>query len=164
MVVKMWKPTELDHAIAEEFFGWKWMSSLGKPTKGHPDYYGDNIRVRRFHPPESLTSKDWKAYWAKHDGREADGTEPLDYCYCSSAGQASVPHYSGDHSAVSALEKELRKRKFWSNYRMQLWAQVIQADTDGKDIDEERLADADCRTRCIAALAVVESKFVKDGK
>ena len=157
----IWQTTNLDEAIAEEFFGWVWMSYIGRPVRGHPDYHKE-IRVRQFLPPVSLVDARWIEFLAEHSGRNAlaDGSEPLAYCYCSSAGPAFVPHFSGHDSAIAELERELRKRNLWEQYRGQLWAQVIKSDTDASDIDEERLSAADCETRCMAALAVVDSRFL----
>ena len=166
MTTDIWQTTNLDEAIAEEFFGWIWVSFLGRPVRSHSDYPKE-IRVRRFVRPESKTDDRWKKFLLEMDGAIADGGEPLAYCYCSSAGPACVPHFSGHESAIAELERELRKRDLWEQYRGHLWAQIIQKSTDATDIDEERLSAADCETRCIAALAVVGSRlligFVQEG-
>ena len=158
-MIDIWKTTSLDEAIAEEFFGWVWVSFLGRPVRSHSDYPKE-MRVRQFVKPESRVDDRWKKFLSEMEGDLADGSEPLAYCYCSSAGPAWVPHFSGHDSAIAELERELRKRNLWEQYRGQLWAQIIKSDTDATDIDEERLSAADCETRCIAALAVVDSKFL----
>lgn len=157
----IWKTTDLDHAIAEEFFCWSWVSFISIPMRSHPDY-PEMIRVRQFVLAD-LAGDRWKQFFEENDGALADGSEPLAYCYCSSVGPAFVPHFSGHESAIAELEKELRKRDLWEQFRGQLWAQIIKKDTDADSIDEARLAAADCETRCIAALAVVDSRFL-DGR
>ena len=160
MGMTMWQTTELDWAIAEEFFGWKWLSFIDTPTKSTPGY-PKKTRVRRFFSEGLLDSDAWATWLDDHDRAPATGDEPLAYCYCSSHGNESVPHYSGHHDAIAELEAEIRKRGLWSDYRCCLWAQVIQAETDGTDIDEERLAAATCEMRCVAALVLVKSKHVE---
>lgn len=169
-----WQTTELDEAIAEEFFGWRWMAFRGQPTKSHPQYWDPEVRdkgimVRQFLTPKSLHDKRWLDFFEENEGRPADGTEPLAYCYCSSCGPAMVPHFSGHASAVRKLEDELRTRrrnrphpdKLWEMYRRQLWVQLGNDWTDDTVIDERKLSGADCQTRCIAALAVIGSKYVR---
>lgn len=159
--MRIWQTTELDHAVAEEFFGWKWIAVTDIPVRRTPGY-PNRMRVRRFVPPDVFTNKRWKDYLAEAEVGDATGDEPLDYCYCSSNGPHMVPHFSGHRDAVEAMEKELRRRKLWDKYRKQLWAQVTgEPQPDDAVIDESRLAAADCESRCIAALAVVGSKHVE---
>jgi hypothetical protein len=153
-----WQTTELDHAIAEEFFGWKWMASMCIPVRSASGYPKERM-VQQFMSPQSLSSPQWQGHWEKNQGREADGTEDLAYCYCSSCGPEMVPHYSGHLSAIAELEREIRRRDLWYQYRDQLWLQVSEQ-TENMTIDEELLADAGCETRCVAALAVIGSKYV----
>lgn len=156
-MMEIWQITELDRMVAEEFFGWRWMAFIGTPTRSHPDY-PKPVRVRQFMSPEGLASERWLEYWRKHDGAPAYGNEPLSYRYCSSMGPAQVPHFSGNWNAIADLEQELRGRELWNDYRQQLWSQVV--GSEGLDgIDEGRLAAAGHKARCIAALAVVGSKF-----
>lgn len=159
-MIEFWQTTELDHAIAEEFFGWKWMAFRGIPVRGTKDYPTKQI-VRQFFPPKSLENPEWIEFLAKNEGRRADGSEPLSYRYCSSVGPASVPHFSGHDSAIADLERELRRRGLWTDYRNQLWVQVTQQ-TDDMQIEESTLADADHKSRCIAGLALVDSRFLSE--
>jgi hypothetical protein len=143
MSVTMWQTTNLDYAVAEELFGWRWMTCKGIPVRGTPDYPKE-CRVRRFYPPETLANKQWQEYFAEQGGIEpSTGKEPLDYSYCSSQGPACVPHFSGDHNAIAQMERELRKQKVqWGRYISIL----------GKR--------RSCKAKCIAALAAVGSKYV----
>ncbi len=154
-----WQTSNLDYAIDEEFFGSKWMAYRDTPVRSKPGYPQECI-IRKFLSAKMLANPDWQQYLAEHECRDADGSEPLAYCYCSSQGGYEPPHYSGHASAIAVVEKELRRRKLWSEYRTQLWVQITQQ-ADDLTIDESRLADADCATRCVAALAVVGSKHVK---
>lgn len=156
MTFKIVRTTALDHAIAEEFFGWRWMAHRGIPIRGTEGYPRKRM-VRRFHSPDTITSGRWKEYWKRTEGRLADGTEPLDYSYCSSAGPEIVPHFSGDIGAVAILERDLQDRFLWDDYRKQLQVQMSRQSAEDPIIDERLIATADCETRCIAALAIVNS-------
>lgn len=157
--MEVWQTTSLDEAVAEEFFGWRWRAYIGKPIRGTPGYYGpDKMHVRQFMSPETMADPDWQDHFARKEGRPADGSEPLAYCYCSSCGPEMVPHFEGHAEAVAMLEKELRRRKLWDKYREQLWMQVGRG---AAKINEAKLAAAKPKDRCIAALAVVGSRFVK---
>lgn len=160
--MEIWQTTNLDGAVAEEFFGWKWMAYMGIPVRTAKDYPKERL-VRQFMSPGQLAMPQWVEFFAQHEGREADGTEDLSYRYCSSVGPEMVPHFSGHESAVALLEQELRKRKLWGDYRNQLWAQISEDSGDPAtfEIDEARLAAADCKSRCIAALVIVRGKFVR---
>lgn len=151
--------TPLDHAIAEEFFHWKWMAFMGVPTRDAENYPAERI-VRQFMSPEQLKNPKWQAYFAEHQGREAseDHSEPLSYRYCSSMGPAMVPHFSGHDGPAAAMEREIRRRELWTGYRKVLWAQITNGSEE--EIDESRIADAEHADRCIAALAVIGSKYV----
>lgn len=86
---------ELNHLVAEQLFGWKWISWVSRPTRSHPNYPVE-CRCRRFFSPELLADgTQWKEYLANHDSQEADGEEPLDYSYCSANGPEMVPDYFG---------------------------------------------------------------------
>lgn len=158
MSVKMWQTTDVDYAIAEEFFGWKWLSFLGTPMRDHPDYVtsrngNEHIRVRQFFSPEALKSKRWKEYFVAHDAKPATGEEPLSYAYCSSAGPAMVPHYSGDFNDCRKMEDEIRRRELFETYHEMLMCQV--------GIEDESIHFASCEDRCLAALATIGSKYVR---
>ncbi len=150
--------TDLDHAVAEQFFGWKWMAYYGRPTHDNAGYPRECM-VREFLSPAATNSEGWVRYLAENQGREADGSEPLAYCYSSANGPARVPAYSADFNAVHEMETELRTLNAWDLYRLQLWVQ-IQTGGSGLKINEALLAAAECEARCVAALAVVGSKFV----
>ena len=80
----------LDEVILTQVFGWKWMSFEGIPTrstKGYPE----KCRVRELFSPKQLKSKNWQKYFKEREGREADGSEPLSYSYCSSMGPTPPP-------------------------------------------------------------------------
>jgi hypothetical protein len=86
----------IDELILTKLLGWKWMSFLGMPTNDHPNYRDPDVRekglrVRELFSPKQLESQGWQEYFEKHEGREADGTEPLSYRYCSSMGPARPP-------------------------------------------------------------------------
>jgi hypothetical protein len=73
---------ELDEAVAERIFGWRWMAFEGIPVRYAPGY-PQKCRVCQFLPPEQVTS----------DMEPATGDEPLAYRYCSSAGVEVPPDY-----------------------------------------------------------------------
>jgi hypothetical protein len=77
----------LDEIILIQVLGWKWISFIGIPIKG-TEGYPKECRVRQFFPPSQL--KAWKEHLEKHEGRDADGTEPLSY-YGSSQGPGIPP-------------------------------------------------------------------------
>ena len=148
MTVTTWQTTDVDCAIAEEFFGWKWMAF---DAASHPQSDPPQI-VRRFMFPDQLESPEWIEFFREQHGHPADGTESID-----DTALTNVPHFSGHEIEIAHVERELRWRHLWHEYRDQLWAQI----GGTGPIDESRLADAGCEDRCIAALAVVGSKFVK---
>ena len=80
----------LDEEIAIRVLGWQWMSFVGVPTRGIEGYPAKR-RVRELFSPKQLKSKEWQEYFEKHEGKEADMTEPLSYRYCSSQGPAVPP-------------------------------------------------------------------------
>jgi len=137
---KIIEQNQLSAAVAEEFFGWRWWSFVGIPTRDHPGYPA-KCRVRQFLPPQSLANKRWIAFFDGADGRGATGDEPLAYTYCSAAGPDCFPSFS---SGVATLEKELNKRGLLKKYHDIL----------------ARMMHASCEQRCIAALAAADSKYV----
>ncbi len=80
----------MDEEIAVRLFGWKWMSYVGIPIRG-TEGYPKECRVRELFSPTQLKMPEWIEHFAKHEGREAEGTEPLAYCYCSSSGWTVPP-------------------------------------------------------------------------
>ena len=149
----MWQTTDLDHAVAEELFGWKWMAFKGIPIRDAPGY-PEKCRVRRFISPESLKNKRWKEYFAETNGAPATGEEPLSYCYCSSRGPEMVPHFSGHADAVREMEDEINRRGLWDKYADALAAQVGGS--------PKNLMRAKCEDKCIAALVAVGSKYIRE--
>ena len=88
---------ELNEAVAKTIFGWRWLSWIGIPVKGTPGY-PKPCRVRQFMSPDAMRNQRWLDFWKRPDVgevREADGTEPLSYVYCSSQGMETPPMYSG---------------------------------------------------------------------
>ena len=161
---QMWQTTKLDEAIAEEFFGWRWLAYSGRPMRGHPDYHKE-IRVRRFYPPlESIKSKSvrkqWEDYFARVPHEQASGEEPLCYSYCSSNGPHRVPHFSGHWDAIRELEVEIDRRKLWNDYESRL-ATICDAWAKDGIINQRKLRKATCEQRCVAALAAIGSKYIK---
>lgn len=153
MSIEMWQTTDLDEAIAEEIFGWRWLAYKDTPVRGTPGYPAE-CRVRRFFPPKTLENKKWQEYFAEIGGYEpANGDEPLDYSYCSSFGPAMVPHFSGHRDAIDDMETELEKRGLFNEYVKHLTNQL-------GDDSPRKVLRADCKTKCIAALAAVGSKYV----
>lgn len=159
MKLEAWKTTAVDHAIAEEFFGWKWMSFMGTPTR-EAEGYPEKRRVREFMSPEQLANPQWKDFFLANEGSESipADDDPLSYRYCSSVGPAMVPHFTGHASAIADLEREIRRRGLWTGYRKVLWAQITDGSED--EIDEEKLADAGHEDRCIAAIALIGSRYI----
>lgn len=146
---------QLDAAIAEKFFGWKWMAFVDTPTKAHPEYPRD-VRVRRFFSSESLSGTSWIKFFGDRGGEQATGDEPLAYCYCSSGGPQRVPHFSGDESAAVQMEWQICTRGLWERYAAELWESVDRFAEP--DVDEGCLSGPSCRTRCLAALSVVDKE------
>lgn len=77
-------PEWYNEIYAIERHGYRWMSFIGIPVRRTPDYPNEQ-RVRQLLSAEQLEHPRWKEFLEKHEGREADGTEPLSYDYCSSA-------------------------------------------------------------------------------
>lgn len=97
-------PYWYNHVWACETLGYRWMSFVGRPTTSHPSYPQEQ-RVRQLFSPSQLASQGWKEFLEHADGREAEGTEPLSYAYCSSGcNVASVPDLINAELAV-ALSK-----------------------------------------------------------
>lgn len=90
MGMKVIEKHDLTEAVLTQLLGWKWMSYVGTPVKGTPGYPAKQ-RVRQLFSPAMLKADGWKEYLQQTEGREADMTEPLDYCYCSSNGPAIPP-------------------------------------------------------------------------
>ena len=113
-------PSEAAEFLCIHLFGWKWMSWIGRPTRDHPDYPIDNIRVRQFMSAEQLKMPSWKKWLAdpKIEAREAIGDEPLTYTYCSSGCSAvPIPNFLG--SADYAVLQQVKKRwkgKRWKRF------------------------------------------------
>lgn len=80
----------IDEVILTQVLGWKWVSYIDIPVRG-TEGYPSACRVRRLLSPKELKDPTWIQHLIKKDGRDADGTEPLDYSYCSSAGPARPP-------------------------------------------------------------------------
>lgn len=158
--IQIYTTTNLDRFIAEELFGWKWMAYDGKPMINHPQYREGDIRVREFFSPESLKNKRWQEYWGEKNGAEATGDEPLSYRYCSSYGPAMVPRYSSSRDDAFEMEREIRRRKLWPKYETIL-AQQCRAMRKNGTINYERMHFASLTNRCLAALAVVGSKYIE---
>lgn len=154
--------TGLDRAVAEEFFGWRWMAFFGHPTKSTPGYPAE-MRVRQFMSPKQLKDKQWKDFFAKNEGAPATGNEPLSYAYWSGRGVELVPRFTRSLDAAAQVEAKIRKSKRrWDRFRKQLWVQVVGRSLLESEIqiDERRLSAATPEQRCIAALAVVDSQFL----
>ncbi len=108
---------EVNKRIARELFGWRWMSWIGIPTKGTPGYPKE-CRVRQLLSPVAMEKRGsdyWRAYLADRDWRDADGSEPLAYCYCSSMGPEMVPDFGGEDD-VKVL---VQVRKLWKKHSTQ---------------------------------------------
>jgi hypothetical protein len=83
-------PEWYNQAYAAVALGWEWMSFVDTPAKSCPTYPQEQ-RVRQFMSPAQLCDARWKIYLEQHEGRPADGTEPLAYCYSSGRGLAMPP-------------------------------------------------------------------------
>lgn len=83
---------ELTNEYAVEHLGFRWWSWIGHPVKGTPGY-PQIMRVRQLLSPEQLASKSWREFLddPANEARPADGTEPLDYTYCSSGCTVVMP-------------------------------------------------------------------------
>lgn len=80
--------------------GFRWMSWVGTPIKG-TDGYPKKMRVRQLMSPSQLENPTWQKFLKDNDGREADGSEPLSYDYCSSnCSVAMTPDLIDDDLAV----------------------------------------------------------------
>jgi len=90
MAMKVIEKHNLTETVLTQILGWKWMSYIGTPVKGTPGYPAKQ-RVRQLFSPNQLRTAGWSEVFEQAEGREADMTEPLDYCYCSSAGPAIPP-------------------------------------------------------------------------
>lgn len=83
---------ELTEDYAVKHLGWQWWSWIGTPVKGTPGY-PQKMRVRQLLSAKQLKEKRWSEFLAdpRNEARLADGTEPLDYTYCSSGCSAEWP-------------------------------------------------------------------------
>jgi hypothetical protein len=88
---------EEDCFLAEQLFGWKWISWHGIPVRGTPRY-PTKCRVRQLLSPEKAADPAWRDCLGHRadEKREAVGTEALAYAYGSNTGIAAdnVPHYT----------------------------------------------------------------------
>ena len=139
------KDSELNEKIAEIYFGWKWVSYVGVPIRGTPNY-PQKTRVRMFLSPKQQASEAMANWVKEYDARDADGTEPLAYDYCSSHSYAvPPPHFTGDWNAIRELEETIRKDDGdWSVYQWHLEKSVLKSNMPW--------FDATKRQRCRAAL------------
>ena len=162
---QMWQTTKLDEAIAEEFFGWRWLAANGIPVRG-TEGYPNKVMCRRFFPPDDKLAssasgkRQWAEYFEETPHVPATGDEPLDYCYCSSNGPHRVPHFSGHWDAIRELEVEIDRRKLWNDYESRL-ATICDAWAKDGIINQRKLRKATCEQRCVAALAAIGSKYIK---
>lgn len=90
MAMKVIEKHNLTETVLTQVLGWKWMSYIGTPVKGTFGYPAKQ-RVRQLFSPNQLKTEGWSEFLEQAEGREADMTEPLDYCYCSSNGAAIPP-------------------------------------------------------------------------
>jgi len=157
---RIWKTSDLDYCVAEELFGWKWLAYLGIPVRDTPGY-PNKVLVRQFFSPGIEANKHWLDYFAHKGGgfQPATGDEPLSYRYCSSQGPEMVPYFSGHQEAMRAMEEELDRRNLFDDYQKHIAAQ-LRCLNDDETFDVKKVRNADCETRCIAALAAVGSKYV----
>jgi hypothetical protein len=151
--IQIIKVTRLDYAIAEEFFGWRWLATFGRPVRSHPEYPKE-MSVRRFFPPAAKLGKNWERYFANEPHTEATGDEPLDYCYESSSGPHMIPTYSTTEDDALLVVREIKKRRLFAKWLNELQAIV------GSD-KTERWYFATPEHKCIAALAAIDSKYIQ---
>ena len=84
--------------IAEKLFGWKWIAFIDIPTRD-TDGYPKECYVRQFFSKKTLSDETWQGLFLENKARDAKGTEPLSYRYCSSVGPECVPDFLGDVNA-----------------------------------------------------------------
>lgn len=142
---------EFNHIVASRLFGWRWISYIGIPMRGSPGYPSKQ-RVRQFLSPESLARPEWQSLLRDHEqgdpngARDADGTEPLSYSYCSSQGPTRVPDFGGreDDMSLKWARKRWRKQSDeWElfhalcphacDYQPGDYSRAVLAVLDGKD-------------------------------
>lgn len=94
---------KLNELIAKEVHGWKWIAYWSRPVRGSPGY-PEKCVVRLFVPPSLLADSRWVRFFDEAGGyTDANGTEPLDYCYCSSGGSPIPPSLTGPLRDVAKL-------------------------------------------------------------
>lgn len=85
-------PNERNEAYALAC-GFRWLSFLGRPCCGHPQYEqcraGLRIRVRQFFSPQQLRNVEWILWLVRHRAAPAQGTEPLASVYDSSGSRVA---------------------------------------------------------------------------
>jgi hypothetical protein len=83
---------ELTEEYAIKHLGFQWWSWIGTPVKGTPGY-PNKMRVRQLLSPRQRKLPSWKSKLKdpQYEARPADGTEPLDYTYCSSGCSVEWP-------------------------------------------------------------------------
>jgi hypothetical protein len=138
----------IDEMVAIHVMGWKWMRFTGTPINSHPDY-PKPCAVRQLLSGESLKNKRWRDYLDAQDASEADGTEPLAYCYCSSCGPEMVPEYSTSEAACSLVEKRIKQLRLT---KKMVAALPLVAKTPS---EEKTPYKTTSRQICVAALAAV---------
>jgi len=143
--------TDLDRAIAQEFFGWKWVAFWGIPIKGTKNY-PKKCMVRQFFPPESLENEDWILHFEKNQARKSDGDEPLSYPYCSSCGPAEVPRFSKYYGSFFPVQIKLEDMGLWEEYSKRMQPQLCNAPNGDSPL-------GDFEFGCIVALDLVNSKY-----
>jgi len=121
--------------IATGMFGWKWIAyDDGIPVKGTPGY-PKRCRVRILMSPETRRKKDWKDFLSTRNASEATGSEPLDYCYCSSKGYEVFPNYTGWQDPL-VLE---RAKRLWKRRDARKWKAFCAALPD--EITDYKIGD-----------------------
>lgn len=135
--------------VACQIVGWKWVSYLGLPMTSHPQYREARkgkqfeIRIRRLLSPFQVADRDWQKHLTDNDVRDSDGTEPLDYCYCSSGGYAWP-----DHKIAGQAEDILREHELFDDF---LHVLTLVPRTEQEKRDPHLVSE---RVRLLAALSV----------
>ena len=90
MKLKAIEDREVYNTVLTKMLGWKWLSFIDTPTTG-TEGYPQPCRVRMLFSPKQLKDVEWQKYLQEAEVKDADGSEPLHYRYCSSMGPAVPP-------------------------------------------------------------------------
>jgi hypothetical protein len=139
---------QLDYTVAEQIFGWRWLTYHGVPVRGTPGY-PEQCAVREFFPPHAKGFDEMQL---------ATMSEPLSYAYGSSVPPHYVPNYSGSYDSAHCVEVVMHKAGLWNQYRDALYERLhVKPEDQLKTHLLAKFHLAHPADRCEAALAALRA-------